>query len=345
LNQSFHVHCFFLAMEWLTRFVLAFSLAIVGCTNGSRNLSAEKVELCNAIVGLDSRHGIGNCALLASRFGSLEELQGVIQLDYSTKDTSFEVIGPTEVSVCTNCLGTTLKSTLRSGVSQDDITNAKNGTFLDRVALIYNVPYAISNRLDLERVYTLARRLPMLYAEGDPSFYDIAAASVSNISTLELAFKLPRDSSEKGYLNTFNHITAQAFVTSIFSEDLADYIADLHERKNMPELTTGRFSTFQLLDSISNPVDNYVDMINNEIGQEYGKYLKMKYGIHRNTVWTPSLLSAYLNDLQGFYSWAFGIGFNPYTDKDELVISFSSKMNTVLLGSLDSNGRFIRTNL
>ena len=69
--------------------------------------------------------------------------------------------------------------------------------------------------------------------------------------------------SEKGYLNTFNHITAQAFMTSIFSERLADFIADVHELYNMPELITGDFTEQQLADFENGPVDNYVDMINN----------------------------------------------------------------------------------
>ena len=110
--------------------------------------------------------------------------------------------------------------------------------------------------------------------------------------------------SEKGYLNTFNHITAQAFMTSIFSERLADFIADVHELYNMPELITGDFTEQQLADFENGPVDNYVDMINNEWGQELGKVLGKKYGIDRHTIWTPQLLRDYLNDIQLYHSWA-----------------------------------------
>ena len=88
---------------------------------------------------------------------------------------------------------------------------------------------------------------------------------------------LSEDLSEKGYLNTFNHITAQTFMTALFSEAVADFIADAHERGNLAELVTGHFSEEQLLDLQQGPVDNYVDMINNEYGQELGKALKAKY--------------------------------------------------------------------
>ncbi len=56
---------------------------------------------------------------------------------------------------------------------------------------------------------------------------------------------------------------------------MADYIADLHERHHLPELTTlGKFTSAQLNDFNNSPLDNYVDMINNEWGQELGKFQK-----------------------------------------------------------------------
>lgn len=108
----------------------------------------------------------------------------------------------------------------------------------------------------------------------------MAEASVRHINTPNLAFLSVQDSLEKGYLNTFNHVTAQAIISSFFSEDLADLIGDLHERFYLPELTTGNFKESQLTDSINNPTDNYVDIINNEIGQKIGKALKDNYKIN-----------------------------------------------------------------
>jgi len=138
------------------------------------------------------------------------------------------------------------------------------------------------------------------------------------------------DLSEKGYLNTFNHVTAQAFMTSIFSEELADFIADVHERHNLPELISGNFSEAQLTDLDNGPVDNYIDLINNEWGQELGKSLREKYNISTKTRWTPELLAAYLNDIQRYYSWTFQIGFRPFKPADEMVKHFTNKINKVL---------------
>ncbi len=219
---------------------------------------------------------------------------------------------------------------LSTGISQGDISKARyEGTVWERFAILFRCPYAVMNRTDLERIYTLSRWRP---EKGDLAFFDIAKSSADNINTPDLAFRNARDSTEKGFLNSFNHITAQAFITSCFSEDLADFIADSHERYRHPELITGKFTEEQISDLDEGPVDNYVDLINNEWGQEIGKQLKEKYQINRQTNWTPELLANYLNDLQSYYSWAFQIGFEPFRPEDEEVLSFSNKIVEVMKG-------------
>jgi hypothetical protein len=152
---------------------------------------------------------------------------------------------------------------------------------------------------------------------------------VDHINTPDQAFVFPRDSSEKGYLNTFNHVTAQAFLTSLYSEELADFVADVHERKTMPELISGAFRPEQLTDPNTNAVDNYVDIVNNEWGQELGKVLRKKYGLHAGTHWTPELLREYLNDIQHYYSWGLKIGFEPFRAQDTVVVRFVEKLKYV----------------
>ena len=98
----------------------------------------------------------------------------------------------------------------------------------------------------------------------------------------------------------------------------------------MPELITGIFTEKQLADITDGPVDNYIDMINNEWGQELGKELCLKYHISRLTYWTPELLADYLNDMQSYHSWAFQIGFKPYRATDDMVIRFANKINKVI---------------
>ncbi len=272
-----------------------------------------------------------NEALLASRFNSLEELKAVIQIEYLNPPSSVdsaEGYSAVYLRQCSNGLEVT--SVLESGISQGDIMSVKRDDYGERLWLLATSPFAVANRLDLYKVFSLARRKPHLFGEGDVAFYDLAETSANNISTEELAYRHPRDSSEKGYINAFNHITAQAFITSFFSEELADFLADVHERHHMPELTTGKFTEEQLTNIDNNPVDNYVDMINNEWGQELGKKLKVKYNIDQETYWTPELLADYLNDLQQYYSWAFQIGLAPYSSTDDVVLRFAYKINEVM---------------
>ncbi|HEX2898367.1 MAG TPA: hypothetical protein VHS96_01485 [Bacteroidia bacterium] len=274
----------------------------------------------------------GTGGLIATRFKSLEELKIVVQIEYFTKEgkpvPEGEEASMVRVIHCSK--GRQVTGILESGISQDDIVKVQNGSFLDRLNLVFQSPYAVANREDLGRVYFLARRVPLSFGGGDLAFYDLAETSVANINTPNLAFKDVKDTSEKGYINSFNHITAQAFICSIFSEELANFVADLHERKNMRELTTGKFTENQLSNPVDNPVDNYVDIVNNEWGQELGNRLRKKYHISRDTWWTSELLSDYLNDIQGYYGWAFQIGLKPFRPEDEFVARFSSKINTVM---------------
>jgi hypothetical protein len=271
-----------------------------------------------------------NGALLATRFCTLKDLQTMVSIEYAPDTSHSDTTTTSSVRLIHQSNGQMVTSLLESGVSQDDLVKVQEGGVWGRLMMMFRLPYAVANRADLQRVLTLSRRVPLSFGEGDPAFFDLAETSVANINTADLAFQFAEDTTEKGYINSFNHITAQAFIASIFSEEMADFAADLHERKNMLELTTGKFTPDQLENPENNPVDNYVDMINNEWGQELGKWLRAKYHIHRGTWWTPELLADYLNDIQGYYSWAFQIGFKPYTPEDELVRRFSAKLNVVM---------------
>jgi len=325
------------ALPFFTSILLLF----VGCNhpaNDSIHTDGVSTNKCvsdpERLLGQDVSDQ-GMCGvLLASRIQSMEELKTIIDIQYFSDSSGSNNDGERSSMVrLKHCSGgQEVISELRSGVSQDDIADARDGDLGDRLGLLFSSPYAIANRIDLNKVFTLARWKPNIFGEGDVAFYNLAKTSANNINTMDLAYVNSRDSSEKGYINTFNHITGQAFVTSCFSEEMADFIADVHELHNMPELTTGKFTKEQLVDSNNNPVDNYVDMINNEWGQEIGKQLKYKYGITAETHWTNDLLVSYLNDIQSYYSWAFRIGIRPFRPEDEIVIKFSEKINKVMDG-------------
>lgn len=274
-------------------------------------------------------------ALLGTRFTSLEELKSVIRIEYHPGAATR---GSHESGKCYVCVrhcsgGKEVTSIMETGVTQGDLHRAGySDAVKDRLNLLFRCPFAVVNRKDLEKVFNLSRRKPDWFGEGDPAFFDMAKAMADNINTPELAFKNDRDSTEKGYINSFNHITAQAIMTTCFSEELAEFIADAHERNDHPELITGKFTEAQIKDLGEGPVDNYVDLVNNEWGQELGKQLKAKYGINSETNWTPKLVADYLNDLQSYYSWAFQIGFKPFRPEDEVVFRLSDKMNAVMQG-------------
>ncbi len=269
-------------------------------------------------------------ALLLTSFTSLEDFKKVVQVTYAGDTSSTSGLGKKhKVTLRYRSGDREVTSILQSGISQADYIEARKGHFWDRALLGLKSPYTVLQRDNLAIIENLGRRRPWIYGRGDVAFYDLAESMVFHIVDLDTVSMSAKDLSEKGYLNTFNHITAQAFMTSMFSERLADFVADVHELYNMPELITGNFTESQLTDFVNGPVDNYVDMINNEWGQELGKVLGEKFKINHNTLWTPELVSNYLNDIQGYHSWVFQIGFNPFRATDDKVIRFAEKLNMV----------------
>jgi hypothetical protein len=268
-------------------------------------------------------------ALLATRFQSLDDFKSTVQIEYFNACDPADTCIESKVILHYQDAGKSIVSELSSGVSQREIAAAKDGDFWDKANLVWQTPYGIRSRIELSKIYTLARIRPDIFGYGDVAFYNLAEASLANIITPDLAFKSAQDSSEKGYINTFNHVTAQVLITALFSKEVADYIADVHELKSMPELTTGRFTDKQLRDTLNDPVDNYVDILNNEIGQEIGLRLKEKYSLSFKTIWTPELTASFLNDIQSFYIWSFGLAMKPYTQEDELILKFTHKINKV----------------
>ncbi len=265
----------------------------------------------------------GKGVLLTTRFTSFEEFKNEVQIEYAKDKKSW-------VRLTHHSNNQKVVSILKLGIKESDIVKVRDGGLFGKVKLVLTAPYFVINRKDILRIYMLTRRRHRIFGGGDVAFYDIAERMMKNINTADLD-KIPEeDLSEKGYINTFNHANSQAFMTTIFSEELADFIADTHERSNMPELISGRFTAEDLADIKNGPVDNYVDIINNEWGQELGKMLGVKYNINRETIWTAELLTNCLNDLQSYYSWVFQIGFEPFRASDDLMIRFSKKINKVM---------------
>jgi len=274
------------------------------------------------------KHQASKGGLISTRFKSFEELKTVIHIEYFNNETHTSQKSFVRISHPSD--GQMVHSIIEADISENDINKAKAGSLWDKISLGLGAPYLAYHRDDLMRVFLLGRRIGKKFGAGDVAFYDFAETMVEHIDSEQLVFIDSMDLTEKGYLNSFNHITAQALMTGIFSEKLADFVADLHERSNMPEIVKGNFSQEQLEDLKKGPVDNYVDVINNEWGQELGKVLQKKYALNRTTHWTPELLTDYMNDIQSYYSWAFQISFQPFKTTDDLIIKYATKINRVM---------------
>lgn len=269
-------------------------------------------------------------ALLASRINSLKELNEIIQFDYFPLDSN-DHAAVKKVTLRYPHQNDTIVAVLEEGIAQGMIVAARDGGLWDKLSIVIKEPFAVKNRNELRLINILARRFRNNFGDEDLAFYDLAQASVRNILYSPSAYLMERDSSEKGYINTFNHITAQALISSIFGVETANFVAVVHERENMPKLFDEHYIySLQAKDDINKAVDNYVDLINNRFGQLIGKELSFRYNIDRNTRWTNELLANYLNDIQEFYRRSFNIGMRPFDPKELLVQRFVRKLNMIL---------------
>lgn len=265
-------------------------------------------------------------ALLSSSFQSYEAFVKEVDIQYSQNEED------PKVTLIHKTNGQILRADLTEGYSDKEIMKAEHEGLWKKIKVIFKEPMVLYYKDDFMKIWSMVRKRQYLFGADDVALFNLAEAMVKNIYEHDQEKMSEKDLSEKGYLNTFNHINGQALMTSIFSENFADYVADLHERGNMPELITGKFSNKQLKDLEFGPVDNYIDIINNEWGQELGKTLQIKYEINRHTKWTNKLFCDYINDLQAYQSWAFQISFKPFKEEDVIVKKFVKKLNIIMSG-------------
>ncbi len=305
---------------------------MIGCGDSGQQMDisypGQSIANPDTIIANDFRYGRG--ALLLTRFGSLDEFKKVVQVIYLPDTLHFTSTSKAGAVLLHYSMGGTVVSQLFEGVKESDFSKARAGGFMERMKLSLKTPYALIHRKELRAIELLGRVRPALFGIGDIAFYHLAETMVFNLREEDRLRMEVSDLGEKGYLNTFNHVTAQAIMTSLFSEALADFVADVHEREKMPELIDGQFSMRQIEDIQNGAVDNYLDIINNEWGQELGKDLKERFAIQPEMHWTPGLVSDYLNEVQSYFSWAFGISFRPFTPTDDIVVRFAGKLNKVL---------------
>ena len=328
-----------------TLVAITFMGLFTGCAREDSSDAVDAIE--NYTLRLDAmsesqRNGYGKGALLLTRFGSLQELESIIDIKHlHLQDGGEPASGIPEVRLIHHSNGKTVVCYLRQGISEEDFVKAKYGNLWDRVRVGLSSPYALLNRWNLLRVELLSRNRPMLFGEGDVAFYHLAEAMVGNISDSDRRLMSERDLSEKGYLNTFNHITAQAMMTSLFTEKMAHFVAAIHERYTIPELISGNLTEEQINDIDFGAVDNYVDIINNEWGQALGYEICNSLDLAPDVRWTPELLAAYLNNVQMYLGWAFNIGFEPFTAEEEIIRKFSRKLNLVLFDLPDVSRSYL----
>lgn len=267
--------------------------------------------------------------LLASSFNDsrLFSERVAIQFD-SIKDDKLGRAGDESITLSYNSNGDTIICTLSRGVSQNDIIKVRDGSITDKIIFSLEKPQVVSSRIDLNKIYKLARRRPTLFGEGDVAFYDLAEMMVKNMRKDSTDSQYSVHFSEYGYINTYNHVVAQALITIIYSDAIADSIACYHERIRSDEL----ISPLKHEELSQMHIDNYVDIINNEIGQRLGLAISNFLLVNRHDEWNPQKLSKVLNLLQSYFSRHFHTSFEPFRPNQREIIRFTQKINIVNAG-------------
>jgi len=177
-------------------------------------------------------------ALLSTRFQSLDELREVLDISYSSVSHHPYIVNDQTqvVRVYHRSAGSEVCSILKAGMSERELSYAQRNGFSSKLLIAVSSWKTLGSRHELSCIFDLAKKRKALYGESDVAFFHLAEEMACHIDAHDAA-RLPLgDFTEKGFLNTFNHRTAQANLTTPFSADFAIFVAELHERKTLPEL-------------------------------------------------------------------------------------------------------------
>ena len=264
------------------------------------------------------KHGL---ALLTTDFESFEEFRHLVDLRYYKKGKK-EIV---RLSYSHN--GHMINGELTSGYADTEIQKAQHENALKKISVFFAEMNLLRYGGDAKKIYNMVRRRPHVFGADDVAVFNLAEKMMEHIYQDEKATLPAKTLSEKGLINTFNHILGQTFFTSIYSEGISDFIADVHERGNLKAMTNGAFTEEELDDIEFGAVDNYVDIVNNEIGQELGKSLRKKYQMHKDMIWNEALLCNYLNDVQAHFTWCLHLNFEPFKVGDPEIGIYVKKLN------------------
>jgi hypothetical protein len=158
----------------------------------------------------------------------------------------------------------------------------------------------------------------------------VADAMAANVPSRNRA---PRpntfERTQEAIANMFLHVFGQAIITTIWGRDAADFAGDIHERDQPALIVGGTFTS----KTERQAIDNYCDMVNNIHGQAWGELASKSLGVDGDTVWTPELLTQYVNMLQALITGSFGWKTSYFQPSHPEIIKFTATLNEVVHGT------------
>ena len=152
--------------------------------------------------------------------------------------------------------------------------------------------------------------------------------SLHSIGTNDFSIpsNLPRSSRISAAANNFDCFKLADglhHITILFGESTANIAGHLHER-SQEALLTGVFNPKE----ITQAIDNYADLNNNQWGQAFGKEIMSELNIGSSTTWTAEITSGVLNKLQTKLSDTMGVKFKGvYKKGDKFVKDLTNFIN------------------
>ena len=243
--------------------------------------------------------------LIATNFKTIDDLKKKLSIAYSSN-----VFGTKTVSVSNTHNGRTMSDDLSSSEpSQEDLKKARDGTWREKASAGIQHPIIASKKSALQKIEKMSFKAKNKekMAFGDIS-QSLASKTQNGTGTIE---------------NTYLHVAGQAFITILFGESTANIAGHLHER-SQEALLTGVFNPKE----ITQAIDNYADLNNNQWGQAFGKEIMSELNISSSTMWTAEITSGVLNKLQTKLSDTMGVKFKGvYKKGDKFVKDLTNFIN------------------
>ena len=251
--------------------------------------------------------------LVATNYKSIKSLKKILYIKYYN-DKSFSI------SYIVN--GMIIEHRFSKGYADNELAIIRNSDLGTQAKSILSEPLLVIYKSALETMFICA------YTKENEAKTSMLAISFEIAKKLKISNFLKTD--DRALPNTIRHILSGVVLSMFHGEDSVNFVMDIHERHkkidngvifDIDECEFLRTGKFKNAEEEKSAIDNYIDIINNQIGGKLGSKLRNKYQkiINNTNGWTLEESANFLNDFLYYLKQSLKYDYNEFKTTEEIV--------------------------